>query len=277
MDFLKNFELVLEALYQKSNFMKDAKSYNFSGQEYATLMTNMGQLSLQTALAIEEAKLKERNFNFEIFSNKKQLDFKERELGIMEEKARVELEITSLNAKAQIRQNQAENIKSLVQAESISRSVGDNAAINQANAYVGFLNVMANAAELATAEKHAQNVISVLNKINTEDITAYEPIFEKLRGEAQEIINVGEGAKEVWVHTAKSVCEVGEQVKVMGFSVFGNNEAKFVINGEEISGKTILFSAEEKGVYEIVFKAKDDEGQWQSDSLQIAVTEKIEF
>ena len=32
MDFLKNFELVLEAMYQRSDFMKEAKKYNFSGQ-----------------------------------------------------------------------------------------------------------------------------------------------------------------------------------------------------------------------------------------------------
>ena len=254
MDFLKNFELVLEAMYQRSDFMKEAKKYNFSGQEYATLMTSMGQLALQTALAIEEAKLKERGFVFETYSQKKQLDFKERELGIMEEKTRLELEITSLNAKANIRQNQAENIKSLVQAESISRSVGDNAAINQANAYVGFLNVMSNAAELATAEKHAQNVISVLNKSNTEDVTAYQPIFNKLRKEAEGIVNAGEGAKEVWVYATKSVCEVGDKVKVMGFSVFGDNSTRFIVNNKQVEGKTILFSAESAGIYEIVFE-----------------------
>ena len=77
MDFLKNFELVLEAMYQRSDFMKEAKKYNFSGQEYATLMTSMGQLALQTALAIEEAKLKERGFVFETYPQIKQLDFKE--------------------------------------------------------------------------------------------------------------------------------------------------------------------------------------------------------
>lgn len=277
MDFLKNFELVLEAMYQRSDFMKEAKKYNFSGQEYATLMTSMGQLALQTALAIEEAKLKERGFVFETYSQKKQLDFKERELGIMEEKTRLELEITSLNAKANIRQNQAENIKSLVQAESISRSVGDNAAINQANAYVGFLNVMSNAAELATAEKHAQNVISVLNKINTEDITAYQPIFDKLRKEAEGIVNAGEGAKEVWVYATKSVCEVGDKVKVMGFSVFGDNQTRFIVNNEQVEGKTILFSAESAGIYEIVFEAQNQSGQWESDKTQIAVIDKMEF
>lgn len=277
MDFLKNFELVLEAMYQRSDFMKEAKKYNFSGQEYATLMTSMGQLALQTALAIEEAKLKERGFVFETYSQKKQLDFKERELGIMEEKTRLELEITSLNAKANIRQNQAENIKSLVQAESISRSVGDNAAINQANAYVGFLNVMSNAAELATAEKHAQNVIAVLNKINTEDITAYQPIFDKLRKEAEGIVNAGEGAKEVWVYATKSVCEVGDKVKVMGFSVFGDNPTKFIVNNKQVEGKTILFSAESAGIYEIVFEAQNQSRQWESDKTQIAVIDKMEF
>lgn len=277
MDFLKNFELVLEALYKKSDFMKEVKNYNFSGQEYATLMTNMGQLALQTTLAIEEARLKERGFEFETYAQRKQLDFKERELGVMEEKTRLELEITSLNAKANIRQNQAENIKSLVQAESISRSVGDNAAINQANAYVGFLNVMGNAAELAVAEKHAQNVISVLNNINTNDITAYEPIFEKLRKEAEEIVNAGEGAKEVWIYATKSVCEVGEKVKVMGFSVFGDNPVRFIVGGREVESKTILFSAESVGVFEIAFEAQNQSGEWVKDKTQIAVIEKMEF
>ena len=313
MDFLKNFELVLEALYKKSDFMKEVKNYNFSGQEYATLMTNMGQLALQTTLAIEEAmlkergflledytkkrqldfqerelgiaeermrgelELKERGFEFETYAQRKQLDIKERELGVMEEKTRLELEIASLNAKANIRQNQAENIKSLVQAESISRSVGDNAAINQANAYLGFLNVMGNAAELATAEKHAQNVIAVLNKINTNDITAYEPIFDKLRREAEEIVNAGEGAKEVWIYAAKSVCEVGEKVKVMGFSVFGDNPVRFIVGGREVESKTILFSAESVGVFEIVFEAQNQSGEWVKDKTQIAVIEKMEF
>ena len=165
MDFLKNFELVLEAMYQRSDFMKEAKKYNFSGQEYATLMTSMGQLALQTALAIEEAKLKERGFVFETYSQKKQLDFKERELGIMEEKTRLELEITSLNAKANIRQNQAENIKSLVQAESISRSVGDNAAINQANAYVGFLNVMSPLSSTVARSSLLDSYVAALMKL----------------------------------------------------------------------------------------------------------------
>ena len=63
----------------------------------------------------------------------------------------------------------------------------------------------------------------------------------------------------------------------MGFSVFGDNPVRFIVGGREVESKTILFSAESVGVFEIVFEAQNQSGEWVKDKTQIAVIEKMEF
>ncbi|MDA3968050.1 hypothetical protein PF022_08815, partial [Helicobacter sp. WB40] len=95
-------------------------------------------------------------------------------------KTRQEIELAVLNAKAQARLSQSEAVKSLVQAHSMVESIPQNAAINRANAYVGFLNVVGNASNETAITEHSKNVIQVINQIVSKEIPNYKEILDKL-------------------------------------------------------------------------------------------------
>ncbi|RDU57095.1 hypothetical protein CQA49_00045 [Helicobacter sp. MIT 00-7814] len=129
---------------------------NFSGQELA-------QVSSELALKLLEAEFAQKRLNAELELQKRQQ-----------------------------KQAEAEALKSIVQAESMIRSVRDNALISKANAYVGFLNVMLNATNIdgdknVGGSNHSSNVIKTISAVDDSPLSNYSQSLEELKKDILEL------------------------------------------------------------------------------------------
>ena len=219
--------------------------------------SELANLAMQAALKLEE------------------LELQERQIALAEEKTRQELELAIINAKNVNQHTLAETLKSVIQADSMARSVKDNAAINKANAHIGFINVVGNAQERGAISNHSNKVVSTIDLIDTSDLNPkYKQLLDTIRDDIENALNKGDGCKEVAVFIPRLEVLVNERIRVLGFSSYGNNATKFSINGQETQGddkKTLLFTASKVGKYTITFSAQNDAGQWVSDSAIIEV------
>ena len=136
--------------------MENFASHNFSGEQ-------QNQLSMEYAL-----KLTELEANIKL------------------------TQAEALKLEANIKLTQAEALKSIVQSESMIKSVRDNALISKANCYVGFLNVVLNAQNTSANDKgntHQNNVVSTISKIGTnaqgelDELENYTNILNELKND----------------------------------------------------------------------------------------------
>ncbi len=125
-EFEVRLNKIFESLFQ-SGFLQNVKGWNFSSAELAQIQVQLCQVATQTALNLQE------------------LDYKKQQIAMEQEKMRQELEMAISREKIQNIKLACEAIASAVQAESIKRSVVDNATINKTNAYVSYFNVAMNA------------------------------------------------------------------------------------------------------------------------------------
>ena len=205
------------------------------------------------------------------------MHFKEKESALNCEKLEKELEILTLKTKMEIRHIELETLKSLVQAESMVRSVGDNAVINRANAYVGFLNVVGNASEGAAIASHTANVVAEIKKISdTNLINTYTNILNNIRNNLLGSFDKSGHIKECSIIAPRTEIKVNEPLEILGFSIYNQNEHMFLIDDEEVlkDSQILLFSSEEEGEKEIVFKVKNDLGTWLMDKIIITITKE---
>ena len=97
--------------------------------------------------------------------------------------AQYALKLVELEANVKLTQSEA--LKAIVQAESMVRSVRDNALISKANSYVGFLNTMLNATSIANnnqgGQSHSQNVIKTINAIDDSALSNYTEVLKELK------------------------------------------------------------------------------------------------
>lgn len=124
-------------------------------------------------------------YAFKMSELEENLKLKEKELELKERELEVNLKLS-----------QTEALKSIVQAESMIKSVRDNALIAKANAYVGFLNVVLNAQNVAANDKgstHQNNVIITINAIGTkangalDELEGYSQILLELKDDVLEM------------------------------------------------------------------------------------------
>ena len=248
--------LYIQETLLSSKFLEHLQSTNYSYEMLSNTLLSVTQLAINAALSLEEIELKER------------------ELALGEEKTRQEIELAVLNAKAQARLSQSEAVKSLVQAHSMVESIPQNAAINRANAYVGFLNVVGNASNESAISQHARNVTSVINQIVSREIPNYKEILDKLKENIQGLIHIGSGSKEVFIHAPKQLLYIDEEIRLLGFSAYGNNEARFKVGEKTINSKSLIYTPTEIGEVEIIFEAQNDDGRWVSDKIILQVISK---
>lgn len=240
-NFLLNFKELIEAL---------------KGQNFPT--AELYNIALQTALKLEE------------------LELQERQVAITEEKTRQELELAIINAKMQGKQLFAEVIKSIVQAHSMARSVQDNAMINRANIYTGFGNVIGNASDTNAIKAHADNIVQTISAINADELDPeYVALLKNIRDDVKSLLKKGDGSKEVFIYTPKLEILQNERIKIMGFSSYGNNPTRFLVNGEVFSAseneKNMLFASEQVGKHEVRFEAQNNKGAWIADAILLEV------
>lgn len=247
------------------------KPCNFSESE-------LNKIALEGAMKLEE------------------LAFKDRELSLMEEKSRQEIEIATLKAKSERETLQAQALSSVAQAETMLLAVRDNALINKLNAYNTMINILCNAADSkqATASdkgqnSHIDNILEIIAKIGADGISneylgegGIIPNTLEAIGKISEIKNT---AREVFIYTPRLEITKNERVKLYGFSIFGNKQARFRYapaelgieidneKGEILESKLLLFCSEEVGFYDIIFEAQNEAKQWIGDKIRIEVRE----
>lgn len=255
-NFTKNLESIQKSLFS-SEFLSETKRSTFSDEKLAMILTEIAKVSVQTALNLEE------------------LEQKERTLALTEERTRQEVETAALNAQIQNKLAVIEAIKGLIQAHAMARASGDNANINKANAYNALLNIAANAENAAMVQQHINNVIKTINGIDTSAVKQYDELLNSLKNATLDLAE-GLNTKEVMVYAPKVELEVGETMKLMGFSTYGENPCEFEINGITTEGKTTYFTAGEEGEVEVSFRAQNKRGEWISDTLRLTIN-KTEF
>lgn len=262
-EFETRVERILESL-TKGGLLKEVHLKNFSGSEMAQMQINLAQIATQTALNLQE------------------LDLKKQDFGLQAERTRQELEMAIAREKLNNLKLASDAVASAVQAESIKRSVVDNAAINKTNAYVAYFNVIMNAVAnnpnslSPVITQTSQLVSTMIEKINTNPLAPnFDNVMDNLLKRVLDIKNLGLGNKQVAIIAPKTSITKGESVTLLGISVFNDNPCEFVLknkSSEEIIKSNILdFMHEESGVHEIIFRVKNNEGAWIESKIKIRV------
>lgn len=201
-----------------------------------------------------------------------EIDFKEKENAYTYQRAQTEFKNLILQSKTQNEALQIEKLKSLVQAHAMLLSVGDNAAINKANAIVSFANVAANAQNPALISQFNNQVMTLINQIANKDLsTEYRPLLNRIKILANEGFNESRSVEEVGIITPRVRLKTNEAVELQGWSLYPNNEQYFQIKNKIHKGNKLFYISENTGEEEIFFKAKNDKNVLLVASVKIRV------
>lgn len=250
--FLQNLKAIEKGFFESKTF-EYIKSNGFSKAEMTPILTDIFKQSMAGAVQLEELLMKQEAQALEL------------------EKVRADMELSMLNAKANIRAADAEALKSVIQAASMVRSVSDNAKIQQANAAVGLMNVAANATNAGILNTtYYSEVSQIIASINTTPMTSFDDTLQDMADRSDDF-----GAKNVILHAPKTLLSVGERVQLMGISTFGSNASFWSINGEQVAKNTknYLFEAESEGDFSICFAVKNDKDELEKDEVLVKVIE----
>ncbi|WRA96019.1 hypothetical protein E5L37_03455 [Helicobacter pylori] len=224
--FIRNFILFKEAL-QKQNF--NNKDLNI--------------MSMQAALQCEQLALQEQ----------------EHALQIEQARAKMQLEFLSLQSSLQVQK--ASTLNTLIQCQSMIKSLKDNAFINRANAYVSLLQVQANVPSGIT-EKNFENVLSTILEIgkeysNREQTDELKTILNNLSNELEKF-NKDSEMNQIQLFSDKLEVLKNAPIKLWGFSTLSNAEEGFYNEANEqiASGSVCLFRSDRVGKHTISFQAQ---------------------
>lgn len=249
--FLQNLKAIEKGLFESDTF-EYLKSSGFNKAELAPVVAEIFKQAIQGALSLEELSQKLGMSSLEL------------------EKIRADMELSMLNAKANIKVAQAEALKAIIQAASMVRSVADNAAINQANASVGMMNVVGNATNQSSLTTYASATNTIIQKINTKPMTEFDDSIAALIGKNDDF-----GSKNVILHAAKTLLSLGEYVELKGISTYGSNATQWLINDELVASNTknYLFEAQNVGEFKVRFSVKNDKDEFEKDEVILKVIE----
>lgn len=238
--FIRNFKLFREAL----------QTQNFTSKE-------LNSLCMQSAIECERLAAQDAQNN------------------LAEEQARAKLELEFLAAQYQLQNQKAQTLNALIQCQSMLQSLKDNAAINRANAYVSWLQVIGNADKQSVINSHFENVANELKKIGVyEDNPTLKECLKNLSKELDKL-NQSEGNEEqCQIYASQLETTKGAPIKVWGFSTLRNASECFLINNEKVAeGNCFLFEKQEAGSYLVTFKAVSGNEE-RSKSLTLKVSEQ---
>lgn len=276
-EFSTNLSIILKTM-AKSDLLKNIHSANFALSELAQLQLGLINQAVEATFMLRETQIKEQEASLTI---KKTLS---------------ELEILTARERLNNLKAYADGISSIIQAESIKRSVVDNASINKANAYIGYFNVAMNAIannsaslnEGSTLANVSQVVLEIINQIDNSTLPeGYAHLLKDFVDLSQKE-SMGIGARQVSIWSAKNSIAINESILICGLSIYSNAECEFSINNKSVQeyieslelpsiehmlkdSKTLLFYATQEGVYHICFKVKDKDQEYISESLDIFV------
>ncbi|MCR2055429.1 hypothetical protein CHLV4139_07985 [Campylobacter helveticus] len=212
------------------------------------------------------------SFASEIALKLVEIDFKEKENSYSYEKAEAEIKNLILQSKTQNEALQIEKLKSLVQAHAMLLSVGDNAAINKANAIVSFLNVVGNASNEKMVASYTTQVMELINQISNKDMSeAYKPLLEKLQNAANEGLDEKRGVSEVGIFAPRTKLKINEAVELKAYTMYPNNAHYFELNEKAYLGTSLFFISEDEGEFEVFFKALNHKNELLQTSIKLRV------
>ncbi|WP_120987467.1 hypothetical protein [Helicobacter pylori] len=234
--FIRNFVLFKEALQKQ----------NFTNKE-------LNALSMQGALQCEQLALQEQ----------------EHALQIEQTRAKMQLEFLSLQSS--LKAQKASILNTLIQCQSMIKSLKDNAFINRANAYVSLLQVQANAPITADNFENVLNTIleigkeySSINKdsgkvvySDREQTDELKTILNDLSNELEKL-NKDSEMNQIQLFSDKLEVLKNAPIKLWGFSTLSNAEEGFYNEANEqiASGSVCLFRSDKVGKHIISFKAQ---------------------
>ncbi|MFP6256467.1 hypothetical protein ACLGDL_07800 [Helicobacter pylori] len=239
--FIRNFVLFKEAL-QKQNF--NNKDLNIT--------------SMQAALQCEQLALQEQEHALQI------------------EQARAKMQLEFLSLQSSLQAQKASTLNTLIQCQSMIKSLRDNAFINRANAYVSLLQVQANAPSGIT-EYNFENVLNTILEIGKEYSTInkdtkgnviyrdreqtddLKTILNDLSKELEKL-NKDSEMNQIQLFSDKLEVLKNAPIKLWGFSTLSNAEEGFYNEANEqiASGSVCLFRSDKVGKHTISFKAKNE-------------------
>lgn len=263
-EFTERLNELFKSLFN-SGFLKNVKSSGFTHVELAQIQTQLCQIATQTALQLQE------------------LDYKKQQVAMEQEKMRQELEMAISREKIANIKNACDAVSSAIQAESIKRSVVDNASISKTNAYVSYFNTAMNAVannaaslnEGQTLKNISDLVLLMIEKINDEPLASqFDDLLSGLIAQALNLKDIGLGNKQVSIIAPKTILEPNEPITLLGVSVFTDNESEFVYNDESVESKFFVFQTDRVGSHEVTFRVKNNANEWISDKIFIKVLPK---
>ncbi|WRF79006.1 hypothetical protein FNE37_04730 [Helicobacter pylori] len=237
--FIRNFIVFKEALQKQ----------NFNNKELNTL-------SMQGALQCEQLALQEQ----------------EHALAIEQARAKMQLEFLSLQSSLQAQK--ASTLNTLIQCQSMIKSLKDNAFINRANAYVSLLQVQANAPSGVTPNNF-DNVLNTIleigkeyNIINNNDgkvVYSYKEQTDELKTILNDLSNELEKLNkecemnQIQLFSDKLEVLQNAPAKLWGFSTLNNATEGFYDENNQLlaSGSVYLFRSQKIGNHTILFKAQN--------------------
>ncbi|GAA8328968.1 hypothetical protein HpHA55_22560 [Helicobacter pylori] len=237
--FIRNFVLFKEALQKQ----------NFTNKE-------LNALSMQGALQCEQLALQEQEHALQI------------------EQARAKMQLDFLSLQSSLQAQKASTLNTLIQCQSMIKSLKDNAFINRANAYVSLLQVYANAPNSITADNF-ENVLNTILEIgkeyssinkdkegkviynDREQTNNLKTILNELSNELEKL-NKDSEMNQIQLFSDKLEVLKNAPIKLWGFSTLSNAEEGFYNEKNEqiASGSVCLFRSDKVGNHTISFKAK---------------------
>ncbi|EPZ74338.1 hypothetical protein [Helicobacter pylori] len=236
--FIRNFILFKDALQKQ----------NFTNKELNTL-------SMQGALQC------------------KQLSLQEQEHALAIEQARAKMQLEFLSLQSSVQAQKASTLNTLIQCQSMLKSLKDNAFINRANAYVSLLQVQANAPSGVTPanfENVLNTILEIGKEYNTisknngnvaygdkEQINELKTILSNLSSELEKLNKESE-MNQIQLFSDKLEVLKNAPVKLWGFSTLNNPVEGFYDENNILlaSGSVFLFRSDRVKKHTITFKAR---------------------
>ncbi|MFP6173470.1 hypothetical protein ACLGB1_02170 [Helicobacter pylori] len=225
--FIRNFIVFKEALQKQ----------NFTNKE-------LNALSMQGALQCEQLALQEQEHALQI------------------EQARAKMQLDFLSLQSSLQAQKASTLNTLIQCQSMIKSLKDNAFINRANAYVSLLQVHANAPSGITTDNF-KNVLEMILEIGKEysnggQTDELKKILNDLSNELEKL-NKDSEMNQIQLFSDKLEVLKNAPARLWGFSTlndategFYNEENKLIA-----SGSVCLFRSDKIGKHTIIFKASN--------------------
>ncbi|PUD34609.1 hypothetical protein C2R87_03005 [Helicobacter pylori] len=224
--FIRNFIVFKEALQKQ----------NFTNKE-------LNALSMQAALQCEQLALQEQEHALQI------------------EQARAKMQLDFLSLQSSLQAQKASTLNTLIQCQSMIKSLKDNAFINRANAYVSLLQVHANAPSGITADNF-KNVLEMILEIgkeydNREQTDELKTILNDLSNELEKL-NKDSEMNQIQFFSDKLEVLKNAPARLWGFSTLNDATEGFYNENSELlaSGSVCLFRSDKVGNHTISFQAQ---------------------